>query len=626
VIAIGSCDGGGTSVQVDAAADATVVDDGTNESDVADVSPSGPLAPCQRTADCAEPLVCLENLCLPPDCVEDSDCPVQWICIDNACRHPEDASGPEGQDVAEDGNMDTTEMPIGNDAADLPVDGTVEGIGADTVTPPDESADPDVGDATEGEINQNTDALDADSGICGPATSFLDDFSNGLGNWLAFGSPASTVVSNAFGRDHVFDNNGDPNCNSGVATSVPFDLSGGFVLTTQTYLDKSSSSGCWLENTFGTSTKSTVTNVCGDSGEWSTDLSFTLVYEGDACWGTPAEYRNHAYLKYSYPADDGTGQGLGYADLKVADQYVGGWHEMKITVSTNRIVEFSVDGVPIYQPAKKLDPTVLTDAHVVLTGRSSGSAGKTFNSVINLGCAAPPSCVPACGDAICGPDGCGGDCGSCLPNQICTSGKCVCVPKSCGDVGAKCGTIDDGCGGMKDCQECPVGMVCSGNKCLCSANYCQDHSLNAGDQCVFGTRIRCTTDTNGCLATAILEECSLLCDSSGKCTMTDWEQGYYHCRDSCIQEGCENTTSLGIGGPCWYKTDDCCSSSGGCGVLVNDPFDQKQGCCASPQYEKCIGSSTAAYFDACGKQKSTPAPFNCPKCVQASPTDVQCTW
>ena len=55
-------------------------------------------------------------------------------------------------------------------------------------------------------------------------------------------------------------------------------------------------------------------------------------------------------------------------------------------------------------------------------------------------------CEAACGDAECGPDGCGGTCGSCEGGSVCDSGACVCAP----DAGETCEGVDlwayDSCG------------------------------------------------------------------------------------------------------------------------------------------------------------------------------------
>src|SRR5687768_9112750 len=60
-------------------------------------------------------------------------------------------------------------------------------------------------------------------------------------------------------------------------------------------------------------------------------------------------------------------------------------------------------------------------------------------------------CEPHCAAAKpCGPDGCGGTCGTCQDPETCQGGTCVCVP-DCGG-GALCG-VDDGCGTACECDE-----------------------------------------------------------------------------------------------------------------------------------------------------------------------------
>lgn len=68
--------------------------------------------------------------------------------------------------------------------------------------------------------------------------------------------------------------------------------------------------------------------------------------------------------------------------------------------------------------------------------------------------------------AICGtiPDGCGGiaRCGSCV-EMICGGGgtnRCGfydCTPKTCADLGVTCGIVSDGCTQAIDCGECAAG-------------------------------------------------------------------------------------------------------------------------------------------------------------------------
>ena len=70
-------------------------------------------------------------------------------------------------------------------------------------------------------------------------------------------------------------------------------------------------------------------------------------------------------------------------------------------------------------------------------------------------------CQPACGDFLCGPDGCGGLCGTCLEGWSCQAGSCVegpCVPDC---AGKECG--GDGC--LGSCGECQTPLVCDEGVC-----------------------------------------------------------------------------------------------------------------------------------------------------------------
>lgn len=47
---------------------------------------------------------------------------------------------------------------------------------------------------------------------------------------------------------------------------------------------------------------------------------------------------------------------------------------------------------------------------------------------------------------------------------------CVCVPLACGDAGAQCGEVSDGCGGTLSCDGCAEGLECVDGNCGCPAD------------------------------------------------------------------------------------------------------------------------------------------------------------
>lgn len=89
------------------------------------------------------------------------------------------------------------------------------------------------------------------------------------------------------------------------------------------------------------------------------------------------------------------------------------------------------------------DPGSAPDAGTDAAGDAATDPGTTK----------PDTCVAQCAGRECGPDGCGGLCGSCQGNDSCIDGNCVCIPDCSNKV---CG--DNGCGGS--CGTCPDGLDC----------------------------------------------------------------------------------------------------------------------------------------------------------------------
>jgi len=107
-------------------------------------------------------------------------------------------------------------------------------------------------------------------------------------------------------------------------------------------------------------------------------------------------------------------------------------------------------------------------------------------------------CTPSCGKAVCGPDGCGGNCGACGGLESCVAGECLCAPQC---TGLQCG--DDGCGGI--CGSCADDLECMAGVCVC---HPQCDGLECGD--------------NGC---------------GGSCGECEWpaacEEGWCYAPDGC---------------------------------------------------------------------------------------------
>ena len=109
-------------------------------------------------------------------------------------------------------------------------------------------------------------------------------------------------------------------------------------------------------------------------------------------------------------------------------------------------------------------------------GHGSGAGGGIIIIDTDAGSDAACDTLVTCADlgANCGPigDGCGGitECGTCTAPETCgggakpnVCGENVCTPATCASLGADCGPVGDGCGGLIDsCGTCSLPKTCGG--------------------------------------------------------------------------------------------------------------------------------------------------------------------
>jgi len=107
-----------------------------------------------------------------------------------------------------------------------------------------------------------------------------------------------------------------------------------------------------------------------------------------------------------------------------------------------------------------MDAGVFRDARVMVI-RDAGRPTPTGTDAGRDAGRIDAGCTPSCVGLECGPDGCGGTCGTCATGA-CVGGACTCTPDC---VGRTCG--DDGCGGT--CGTCTTG-TCVGGTCSCTPN------------------------------------------------------------------------------------------------------------------------------------------------------------
>jgi hypothetical protein len=217
-------------------------------------------------------------------------------------------------------------------------------------------------------------------------TLFEDDFSElNLNKWTLFGSPSPRVLASLEGRNGVFDNNGDGWCDSGAVSKDAFSYPKGFTMESDIYVSVTNNAGCWDAAVIGLTKENTPymdhPNCPGEG--YYTGLKFGIFYTGDACWATPQEKRRHAYFDISLLTEDGSGEGPGSYAIN-ADDYIDGWHNLKIVVGEDRIVSFYCDDKLIYKSERRINEDILRDKKIFLGQRSSGSAGKAYHDFVKI--------------------------------------------------------------------------------------------------------------------------------------------------------------------------------------------------------------------------------------------------
>lgn len=186
-------------------------------------------------------------------------------------------------------------------------------------------------------------------------------------------------------------------------------------------------------------------------------------------------------------------------------------------------------------------------------------------------CAPRAQCTPNCAGRSCGPDGCGGVCGTCSGGQTCSDGVCrstTCTPSCSGCGGPNgCGGIC-GCAGGQTCSggRCVTsctpncsGLVCGSNGCGGTCGTCPSGQACSGGRCVTSCTPNCsgrTCGSNGCGGTCGTCASGQTCSTSGTCT--GGSTGVYHSAglfDGCVRSF-YNAASYN-----WFAFENRCSEA-----------------------------------------------------------------
>ena len=221
-------------------------------------------------------------------------------------------------------------------------------------------------------------------------------------------------------------------------------------------------------------------------------------------------------------------------------------------------------------------------------------------------------CLPQCADKECGDDGCGGDCGPCMPGLGCVDSVCICV-SSC--EGKSCG--DDGCGGS--CGACGLDLTCVAGVCVCETDCgdkeCGDDGCGGlcgvcgdGKACEAGQCIVSWVCGDGECEADEQETCPADCFD---CTCEGVECGPDACGNSCggclATQSCKQGECVGIGSNCQDEPTCSCVAAA---CFPDDAVIAPGLVCALPGAGECLTIMVNAYAELgeCGNACDTHIP------------------
>ncbi len=188
----------------------------------------------------------------------------------------------------------------------------------------------------------------------------------------------------------------------------------------------------------------------------------------------------------------------------------------------------------------------------------------------------------------CGPYTTLTDAGTCGPGLVCNDALHVCEPQctppadavTCATLGAQCGLVRNGCGGMADCGACATGLSCGARGV---PNRCDAPEFP--NECVAANR-NCGPYTSACGGPTL--DC-------GTCTLPDVCGANGRCGPPCTVESC---TSPGWSGVCGLGLDAGCGATIDCGctgpLLCSAASAGTRGTCGPPAACSQFGATGAA--------------------------------
>jgi hypothetical protein len=201
-------------------------------------------------------------------------------------------------------------------------------------------------------------------------------------HWNFFGSQKPNWIGTNFERFGLYDNNGTPpwgNC--AVSKNVIGD-GRGYILESEVYINLTNPSGTCICPSIGVTKILNPTPFINNQPVES-GIMMRMKYLGAEIGNVPPWARHHTWLQIEALLEDGSIATPGEYAIPV-DDFVNGWHKMKIIIPKNRFASFYLDNQLVWQTPKQIHKSLIYNKNLLLGSTSPGIAGKAYHDWVKI--------------------------------------------------------------------------------------------------------------------------------------------------------------------------------------------------------------------------------------------------
>ncbi len=201
-------------------------------------------------------------------------------------------------------------------------------------------------------------------------------------NWNFFGSQKPNWIHDDFARYGLYDNNGNPPYGNSAVSKTVIGDGRGYIIETEVYINLTNPSGTCICPSIGV-TRILNPNPIASNQPVESGIMMRMKYLGSEVGNVPPAARHHTWLQIEALLEDGSISSPGEYAASI-DNFVNGWHKMKIVIPKNRLAHFYLDNELVWITPKQVHKSLLAKKNLLLGSTSPGIAGKAYHDWVKI--------------------------------------------------------------------------------------------------------------------------------------------------------------------------------------------------------------------------------------------------